>query len=73
MDKLFIYEVNGVHIEDNEAFGKGWREAKEVAIANHTYIARQVIKGENISNEIFAVGGFFLPEDRCEKDEVKIF
>lgn len=73
MNKLFVYEVNGETVEDTEAFGQGWKKAKEIATKEHTYITRQVIKGNDIRNEFYSKGGCFLPEKFFEKDKVMVF
>jgi hypothetical protein len=73
MEKIFVYEVNGETFEDVEAFGKAWKQAKEVATKEHTCITRQVINGENIKNEFYTNAGFFQNERFYDKDKVKIF
>jgi len=73
MEKMFIYNVNGTTFEDTEAFGKAWKEAKEMAKAEHTFITRQVVKGNEIRNEFYATAGIFLNERFMEKDKVAIF
>ena len=73
MEKIFVYEVNGECFEDTEAFGKAWKQAKEVATREHTCITRQVIKGENIRNEYYTKAGFFQNDRFYNKEDAKIF
>lgn len=62
MDKLFVYNVNGTTFETTEAFGQEWKAAKQMAMEEHTIITRQVICGDEITNEFFAQGGIFMKE-----------
>jgi hypothetical protein len=70
MTTTFIYKVNGIEIEDTEAFGKGWEKAKELATENHCGITRTVIKTEE---QFFATGGVFLDNKFYHSDKMKIF
>lgn len=73
MTKTFVYNVNGTVLEDIEAFGKAWKQAVEIAKSEHTEITRQVVCGDDIRNEFYAVGGIFLNDRFYDKNKVKIF
>jgi len=73
MEKMFVYNVNGTVLEDTEAFGQAWAKAKEIATNEHTYIARQVVKGNDIRNEVYVKGGVFINEDKVVLEDYYIF
>lgn len=73
MKKQFVYQVGAFEFVDTEAFGTAWKEAKAKATELHTAIYRQVIKGENIQNEVFYEAGFFNALRFMDSCEVKIF
>lgn len=73
MTKEFIYHINGTDIHDTEAFGKGWKEAKAIATANHCMITRTIKKGDKVKNEFFAKSGCFLNEKFYTDEKVEIF
>lgn len=73
MNILFIYEVNGTKFEGYEPWGDAWKKAEELATTYHAPITRQVIKGEKIRNEFFAIGGMFLNEKSYRPEIVFIF
>ena len=73
MARTFEYRVNGTTFEDTEAFGKAWKDAKEMATAEHTYIERTIVNGNDIRYEFYAKGGIFLNERFMEVDKVYIF
>lgn len=64
---IFIYIVNGQEFYGDSAWGENWKQAKEVAKAEHTYIERTVVKqtrqGEKIEYETYLKGGVFLPNN----------
>lgn len=73
MEKKFIYDVAGNLYEDTEAFGTGWKAAKEKAIALHCAIYRTVCKGETEHREVFFKGGCFNNVKYATSDNVMIF
>lgn len=70
MTTTFIYKVNGIEIEDTEAFGNGWKKAKELAVENHCGITRTVIR---VEEQFYATGGVFLDDRFYQPEEMKIF
>ena len=70
--KMFVYSVNGETFEDTVPFGEAWKKAKEAAKNDHTFITRQVICGNTITNEFYAEG-VFLNERFFTKDAVHVF
>lgn len=75
MNKLFIYNVNGTHIEDTEAFEEGWRKAVALATEEHTIITREVVNmttGES-REEFYTTSGFFLTMRFYDKKSAQIF
>lgn len=75
MNKLFIYNVNGTHIEDTEAFGEAWQEAKILATEENAIITREVVNtitGES-REEFYTTAGCFLNMRFFEKDKARFF
>ena len=73
MKKMFIYDVAGQQFCDTEAFGEGWKAAKEKAAALHCAIYRTVRKGETERREVFYKGGCFNDVKYANVREVMIF
>ena len=75
MTTTFIYIVNGQEFYGDSAWGENWKQAKEVAKAEHVHIERIVIKqtwqGEKIEYETYLKGGVFLPDKLYTEDELK--
>lgn len=67
--KKFVYQVAGFEWVDTEAFGNGWKQAKEKATELHAAVYRLVVNGDKTRQEFFADGGCFLPV--CYQDHVK--
>lgn len=73
MTKTFRYFVNGMVIEDSVAFGDAWKKAVAIAKEKHLPIYRQVIRGEEVSNQFCAIGGAFINEKYFKKESLRIF
>ena len=73
MEKMFIYDVGGWLFWDIEAFGNGWKAAKEKAPALHCAIYRTTRKGETERHEVFLKGGCFNNVKYATPDSIMIF
>ena len=73
MEKKFIYEVAGYTFEDTEAFGEGWKAAKEKATALHWAIYRTVRKGKTERREVYFKGGCFNSIKYATPGNIMIF
>ncbi len=69
----FVYQVAGFEFADTEAFGKAWKEAKEMASNLHCAIYRLVIKGENVKQEVYYKAGCFNTIKFATESNIKIF
>jgi len=73
MKKMFVYDVAGWLFWDIEAFGAGWKAAKEKATILHCAIYRTVYNGETERKEVFFKGGCFNNVKYATSDNVMIF
>ena len=71
--KRFVYDVMGFEFEDTEAFGKAWKDAKEVATGLGVGIYRTVYNGETERREVYCKGGCFLPVEMVKPESVALF
>ena len=59
--KTYVYNFNGTIYETTEAFDATYRALKAQAVANGEPFNRQVINGDNITNEVYC-NGIWLTE-----------
>ena len=71
--KRFVYDVMGFEFEDTEAFGKAWKDAKEVAKGLGVPIYRTVYDGEKERREVYYKGGCFNSIKFATADNVALF
>ena len=73
MKKMFTYDVGGWLFWDTEAFGNGWKAAKEKATVLHSAIYRTVYNGETERREVYFKAGCFNDVKYATPDSVMIF
>ena len=71
--KKFVYQVNSNEFVGTEAFGEAWKQAKQMAAANHMPIYRLVIKGETVKQEVFTKAGCFLNVALATAENIEMF